>query len=243
MTAPSQTRTTVGRLVYRVLPPLDMGRLGADLAAALGGREAGGMRAEGERHDLRLMDVGGSRVGVGLARDLDGRGAAAVIVTVGHGPEGEGEPSLARRRAVLARLIVQRIAARFPPVETLWSETDEVATEEGFERLRAELVEQRRLEDAERARPRREAQQEALEVQRMFARLERALEARRAGRPEPADGPGATRPAKATEEVAGAPLRLAGRLVGVMARGVARPVGLAVTIRRLTRGGGVSTGA
>ena len=255
MTVPFQTRTTVGQLVYRVLPRLDFGRLAADLDAALGGCDVVRVGASLRRDGVAILDHGGSRVGIGLVRGLDGRGAAAVIVTVGYGPDGAGDPALARRQSVLARLIAQRIASRFPPTETLWTESDEIATEGVFSELREALVERRRQQEAERAlraQDRRAVSRHALEtadVQRMFARLDMALDARRMGRPElalaggPSRGMGAGSAPAAPSRPASAPLRLAAHMIDATLMVIALPVGVAMMIYSLARGGDVNTSA
>lgn len=245
MTDPLQTRTTIGRLVYRAMPPIDFRRLTADLDAALVGCEAGHLGLALERDGMALIDLGGSRVGIALAQGLDGSGGAAVMVTVGHGPAG-GDASLARRQAVLARLIAQRIAARFPPVETLWSETPEMATAGTFRRLREELMTRRAQQieaQAERARARRASRRQAVEpedVARMFARFDATLDARRSGRAEPA--PAGGEPGGATEPPSPL-LRLTAHMIDATLMVIALPIGAAMMVYSLSRGGDINTSA
>ncbi len=254
MTAPIQTRTTIGQLVYRSVPPIDFGKLTADLDTALVGCDAGRLSHALERDGLAIIDIGGSRVGIALARGLDRKGAAAVTVTVGHGPFGAGDLTLARRQSVLARLIAQRIAASFPPLETVWTETPEITTTETFERLREELIERRRVQAEARA-ARAEARQsfappkmEAADVSRMFARFEATLDARRSGRGELALA-GIPVGALAMEAPPPAPdrsrplLRLAAHMMDATLMVVALPVGVAMMVYSLSRGGDVNTSA
>lgn len=241
------TRTTVGRLVYAAMPRIDFGRLTADLDEALAGCDAGAVRMALERDGLALIDVGASRVGIALAAGLDRGGAAAVTVTVGHGPGPGGETTLARRQSVLARLIANRIALRFPPIESLWSETAEVATPGTFERIRDELIERRRIQaetQAEEARARRllpRMGEEPGDLARMFAHLEATLDARRCGRAEPAAASGelgrscAERPAPL--------LRAAAHLIDATLMVVALPVGVAMMVYSLSRGPDLNTSA
>lgn len=255
MTAPLQTRTTIGQLVYRKLPAIDFARLTADLDAALAGCEAGRIRRALERDGMAIMDVGGSRVGVALTRRLDATGAGAVTISVGFGPEPGGDQSLARRRSVLARLIAQRIATRFPPLETVWTESDQVATPAIFEALGAALA-QRRAQQAllrtERARRRRAAPRpmtEAADVGRLFARFDAALDARRAGLTETALAGGAMAVALDRDDPAEPPsppssrLRLAAHLIDATLMVVALPVGVAMMIYGLSRGADINTSA
>lgn len=239
MTAPTPTRTTIGQLVYRSLPALDIPRLAADLDAALVGSEAGplGMVAEGD--DLAILDVGASRVAVSMARGLDRKGGAAVIISVGYGLNPRGDASLARRQSVLARLIAERIAARFAPQESLWTTSDEVATPELFARLRLELAARRAEQFAartERAHSRRGA--ETADVARMFQRLEASLAARRIGDVEPGSLEEiALFDLEAEEQPApSGPMRLAAHLVDATLMVIALPVGAAMMIYGLSRG-------
>lgn len=253
MTAPIQTRTTIGQLVYRSMPPIDFGKLTADLDAALVGCDAGRLSHALERDGLAIIDIGGSRVGISLAKGLDRKGAAAVTVTVGHGPFSAGDLTLARRQSVLARLIAQRIAASFPPLETVWTETPEITTTDTFQRLREELIERRRVQ-AELRDARAEARRsyappmEAADVSRMFARFEATLDARRSGRGELALA-GIPVGALAMEAPPPAPdrsrplLRLAAHMMDATLMVIALPVGVAMMVYSLSRGGDVNTSA
>lgn len=256
MTAPIQTRTTIGQLVYRSVPPIDFDKLTADLDTALVGCNAGGLSHALERDGLAIIDIGGSRVGIALARGLDSKGAAAVTVTVGHGPFAAGDLTLARRQSVLARLIAHRIAASFPPLETVWSETPEITTTETFERLREELIERRRVQ-AELREARAEARRsyappamEAQDVSRMFARFEATLDARRSGRGELALA-GVSMGALAREAAPTVAeghrsrplLRLAAHMMDATLMVIALPVGVAMMVYSLSRGGDVNTSA
>lgn len=248
MTDAHQARTTIGQLVYRSLPPIDFKRLTADLDTALLGCGAGRLGLAFERDGLALIDIGGSRVGIALAVGLDPSGGAAVTVTVGHGPAADGEASLARRQVVLARLIAQRIAARFPPLETVWSETAEVVTANTFQRLREELMTRRAQQieaQAERLRARRATRRRSVEpedVARMFARFDAALDARRSSRFEPVvagPAPGAT----LLEEPASPLLRLTAHLIDATLMVIALPIGAAMMVYSLSRGGDINTSA
>ena len=242
------TRTTIGQLVYASRPAIDFARLTADLDAALTGCDAGSISAAKVRDDLALIDVGASRVGVALAAGLDRTGAAAVTVTVGHGPEPQGEASLARRQSVLARLIAQRIASRFPPLETLWSETAEVVTPDTFERVREDLIERRQIRSefqARCARAHRSIPQTGVEpkdVARMFARFEATLDARRTGLAEPIAAWGD--PGSAGRAEPASPLlRVAAHLIDATLMMIALPVGAAMMIYSLSRGPDLSNSA
>ncbi len=251
MTAPIQTRTTIGQLVYRSVPPIDFGTLTADLDAALTGCDAGRLSHALERDGLAIMDIGGSRVGIALVRDLDPKGAAAVTVTVGHGPMLAADLTLARRQSVLARLIAQRIAASVPPVETVWTESPEITTPESFERLRDELIERRRLQ-AEAREARAEARRgyappamQSTDVARMFSRFEATLDARRMGRGEPVlagipAGALAAEAAPVVAEKASPRLRLAAHLLDATLMVIALPIGAAMMVYSLSRGGDIN---
>lgn len=255
MTALLQTRTTIGQLVYKKLPAIDFGRLTADLDAALAGCDAGRIRVALEREGMALLDVGSSRVGIALTRRVDASGAGAVTVTVGFGPDQGGDASLARRRSVLARLIAQRIAARFPPLEMIWTESDEVATPATFEMLRQALAERRAQQAAlraERTRLRRAAPRagaaDGADVSRLFARLDATLDARRAGMGlgEMALAGGAMAMGREAVEVPPpqqSRLRLAAHLLDATLMVIALPVGVAMMIYSLSRGADLHTSA
>lgn len=240
MSDPLPTRTTIGQLVYASRPAIDFERLTADLDTALAGCDAGQVSVALEREGLALIDVGASRVGIALAAGLDRSGAAAVVVTVGHGPASQGEASLARRQSMLARLIAQRIAASFPPVETLWSETGEVVTPGMFDRIHEELIERRRVQgemqadQARRTLPRHAV--EPADLSRMFARFEATLDARRAGFAEAA-APLREETGREPDERRSTPLlRFAAHLIDATLMLVALPVGAAMMIYSLSRG-------
>lgn len=254
MTAPIQTRTTIGQLVYRSMPPIDLGKLTADLDSALVGCDAGRISHALEQDGQAIIDIGGSRVGIALTRGLDRDGAAAVTVTVGHGPALGGDLTLARRQSVLARLIAQRIATSFPPVETVWAETPDVTTPETFVRLRGELAERRRVQAelrAARAEARKGHASQALEpadITRMFARFEATLDARRSGRGELAlagipVGALAMEASPAQPERSRPLLRLAAHMMDATLMVIALPVGVAMMVYSLSRGGDVNTSA
>lgn len=242
-------RTTIGQLVYASPPAIDLGRLAADLDSALAGCNAGSISVASHENGHSIIDVGASRVGIAVAAGLDRTGAAAVTVTVGHGPSPKGEASLARRQSVLARLIAQRIASRFPPIETIWSETDEVATPATFQRLREQLIERCRIQGelrAQTARARRSLPRpglEASDVARMFAQFEATLDARRTGRPGlPGDAQGEN--GCATPEEPTAPLlRIAAHVIDATLMVVALPVGAAMMVYSLSRGADLNTSA
>jgi hypothetical protein len=249
MTAPTQTRTTIGQLVYRAMPPLDFARLAADLDAALVGCDAGRLRVVEERDDLAVIDVGASRVAVGIAAGLDRKGGAAVIVTVGYGEAQRGDASLARRQSMLARLIAERITARFAPQETVWTTSEEVATPALFDRLREELAERRQAQieaRADRARARRAAPLrvvDAADVSRMFQRLDATLAARRTLRPEAGEEGLDFGPEGEGRGPASAPIRLAAHLIDATLMVIALPIGAAMMIYGLTRGADIHTSA
>jgi hypothetical protein len=197
-------------------------------------------------------------VGIALTKRVDASGAGAVTVTVGFGPEAGGDATLARRRSVLARLIAQRIAARFPPLEMVWSESDEVTTPATFETLRVALAERRAhqaLMRAERTRLRRAAPKPAADgadVARLFARLDATLDARRSGlgsglMGEAAFAGGALAVGREARAEAPAPrqsrLRLAAHLLDATLMVIALPVGVAMMIYSLSRGADIHTSA
>ena len=82
-----------------------------------------------------MIDAGASRIAVALAENLDTAGATAITVTVGFGPEDEGDARLARRQAVLARLIADRLG----PAGTLIGIDRDPVAEERFSEIAAEL--------------------------------------------------------------------------------------------------------
>lgn len=165
-------RTTIGLLIYDRAPPLSLARLAADLDAALAGCGEGPRRMSWDHDDVAILDLGASRVALGLAAGPGGMGAA-VAVSVGPAP-GQAGGRLARRRDALARLIAERIADRYPPRERRWSEVAGAATAETLDAL------------VEAALPMAE---EPPELRRLLRRLDESLAARaRVGRPgrEPA---------------------------------------------------------
>ena len=199
-TAESLPRTTIGQLVYRTAPRFSFARLVADLDGALAG--SGARRLSWDHDDVAILDLGGSRIALCLAEELGRDRASAVTVAAGFGPA-PGDTCLAGRQAALARLIVERIAARFPAAETVWSESGEIATPDLFDRLNDALAERLDREAAERPRVlprpavtplRRKRLPEPQEVGRMLARIDATLAARRAGLPDPSPEEAAAQP-------------------------------------------------
>lgn len=248
MNATVQVRTTIGQLVYRSMPRVDLRRLVADLDVALAGN--GKVQKFGERDDIAILDVDASRIGVALTSGLDRSGSGAIIVTVGYGPSRQGDASLARRQSVLARLIADRIAARHKPEETVWTTSDEVAESALFDRCRHELVVRAEADlqaRAERARVRRSKSLsgvESTDVSRLFSRFEATLSARRSGATEPRetresrqqDLAERTAAVQAADRAATNRMRLAAHLIDATLMVVALPVGAAMMIYGLARG-------
>ena len=261
MTVMTCTRTTIGQLIYATLPKLDFAKLVADLEVALAGCEAGkrDLTFHGDR--MAMIDAGASRVTVSLADRLDRRGAATLVVTVGYAPLLDGDERLARRRTVLSRLIVERVASRFAPAETVWTESEEEATPEMIERLVEGLAARRAAQEAcrsERARARRSLPRHFVEpddLPRMMARLDATIVARRTGRPFAVAAVEGSRPALDLRDLAllegtsgsgrtsSAPMRLAAHLIDATLMVVALPVGAAMMVYSLSRGANLNTSA
>jgi hypothetical protein len=197
MTAPKGPKTTIGQLLYTQAPALNFARLVSDLDAALTGLPVAERNLSWAHDDIAILDIDGSRIGLCFARELTGLYAAAVTVTVGYGTSGKGEARLAQRQEMLARLVAERIAGRFQPDETIWRETNEVATPELFDLLTEALPPRPApAADAPAAasgRPRRVQARtgratfaDPADLPRILARFDATLAARRAGRPDPA---------------------------------------------------------
>lgn len=257
MNAPLRFRTTVGQLVYPVRPSLDFTRLVADLDAALAGAGANDRKTTLEGDGLAVIDAGSSRIAVAMAENLDTAGATAITVTVGSGPEDEGDAGLTRRQAVLARMIADRLAARSEPSETIWSESHEVATPEFLARSVEDLAARRRgSREAESTRSRDEAPLHfvgAEDIPRLMARVDAAIDARRAGWEQTAElvAPSDLPPVdltglegKAAEATpTSAPLRLAAHMIDATLMVLLLPVGAAMMVYSLSRGANLNTSA
>lgn len=259
MNVPLRSKTTVGQLFYPVRPSLNFARLVADLDNALAGCGAGERKTTVERDGLAVIDAGASRIAVALTENLDTAGATAITVTVGFGPEDDGDARLARRQAVLARMIADRLAARSAPVETIWSESQEVATPEFLERSVAGLATWRRAlreGTAERARQREGMPLhfiDAQDIPRLVARVDATLDARRTGwdgtaaLPAEEDLPpvellGLDEVAVETKPPSSA-LRLAAHMIDATLMVLLLPVGAAMMVYSLTRGANLTTSA
>jgi hypothetical protein len=255
MSAPLRAKTMVGHLLYPERPSLNFRRLVADLDAALAGAGAEEWTTTLARDGLAVIDAGTSRIAVAMAENLDTRGATAITVTVGVGPEEAAGEGLARKQAVLARLIADRVAARTPPTETIWTESDEVATPEFLERRAEDLAARRRtgedvrseLAEARRVRPRRFVDLE--DLPRLMARVEATLDARRTKWDEstavdlpPMDLSGLVDDA-VEPKAASAPLRMAAHLIDATVMVLLLPVGAAMMVYSLTRGADLNTSA
>jgi hypothetical protein len=264
MTVMTRARTTIGQLVYDTEPAVDFPRLVADLEVALAGSEGGKRRLTFHGDRIAFIDAGSSRVTVAFATDLDEKGGAAVLVTVGYAPIMDGDLRLARRRSVLARLIAERVAERFPPADTVWTETEDEATPDLVSRLierltadRQSLLETRNARAREkRASPRHFVEPD--DLPRMVARIDAALAARRAGRPGRAalagggtvqldisDLAALDRATEAANRAGtpSAPMRLAAHMIDATLMVVALPVGAAMMIYSLSRGANLNTSA
>jgi len=264
MTVMTRARTTVGHLVYDSEPSIDFLRLVADLEAALAASEGGKRQLTFHGDRIAVIDAGSSRVTLSLASDLDDKGAAAVIVTVGYAPLLDGDLRLARRRSVLARMIAERVSARFVPDDTLWTECEESATPEMVGGLIDKLAAQRlslQEERNEKARARRASPRHFVEpddLPRMVARIDAALAARRSGsgvRAALAGGGRAdldlsdlalierSKEAAKEDGTPSAPMRLAAHMIDATLMVVALPVGAAMMIYSLSRGANLTTSA
>jgi hypothetical protein len=254
MNVPLRSKTTVGQLLYPARPSLNFGRLVAELDAALAGAGAGERKTTLERDGLAVIDAGASRIAVSMAENLDTTGATAITVTVGFGPDDQGDARLARRQAVLARLIADRLAARSTPSETIWSESHEIATPEFLERSVEDLAARRRAAReggrSRRALPRHFIRSE--DIPRLVAKVDATLDARRTGWDEAADlsltsdlppvdltGLDET----ATKAVPSAALRLAAHLIDATLMVLLLPVGAAMMIYSLSRGANLTHSA
>ena len=259
MNVPIRSKTTVGQLFYSARPALNFSRLVADLDTALAGCGANDRKTTLERDGLAVIDAGASRIAVALTENLDTAGAAAITVTVGFGPEDEGDARLARRQSVLARMIADRLAARSAPAETIWSESQEVATPEFLERSVAGLATWRRALSegaAERAQLREGLPShfiDAADIPRLVARVDATIDARRTGWEDtlhlaadadlpPVDLMGFDEVGAETAPPSPA-LRLAAHMMDATLMVLLLPVGAAMMIYSLTRGANLTTSA
>ena len=267
MNASLQPRTTIGHLVFPILPALNLERLLADLDEALAGHDLKDRRLSRERDDLAQVDVGSVRIVLALTQDLDGTGGALVTIAVGFVPEADDDTPHARRQAVLARMIADHISARFVPTETTWSHSDAAATPALVGQITAALAGQRRhVLDAKVKRARAQWATprhflEPNELPRMLAKLESILSARRLDitdillSPDDMDIP----PLDISDPTGGAALldvrdgvaspmpnarlRLAAHMIDATLMVVALPVGAAMMTYSLTRGADLHTSA
>ncbi|NAZ35549.1 hypothetical protein [Rubellimicrobium sp. CFH 75288] len=211
-------RTTIGQLVYPEPPRLNFARLVSDLHAALSGCGVQDRALAWDHDDVAIIDVGGSRVALSLAEDLGRCKGAAITVTTGFGLDDRGgDTRLAQRQAVLARLIAGRIAERFPPAETIWTDSPEIATSDLFDRLNDALAQRLDAEESERTRRKTRERsnrarrlREPADVEPILARLERRLASRAAAdqaRREGREPPSPEADAGAGGETAPPPLR------------------------------------
>jgi hypothetical protein len=257
MNAPLRSKTTVGQLVYPARPSLNFARVVADLDAALAGAGASERKTTLEGDGLAVIDAGSSRIAVAMAENLDNGGATAITVAVGSGPEEDGDAQLTRRQAVLARMIADRLAARSEPSETIWSESHEIATPEFLARSAEDLAARRRVpQDAETVRAREEAPLHfvgADDIPRLMARVDAAIDARRAGWEQtvdmvassdlpPVDLAGLEVKSVDTAPTS-APLRLAAHMIDATLMVLLLPVGAAMMVYSLSRGANLNTSA
>lgn len=266
MNALPQPRTTIGQLVFAQRPGLDFGQLLSDLDTALASHDVGARSLNWERDGLAVVDVGAARIILALMEDIDGTGTALATVAVGFGPEPDGDTRLARRHAVLARIIADRIGARSAAVETIWSHSEDIGNPDMVDRMAASLAARRHsLLDgpAGRAKARKAVPRHFVEpndLPRMMAKLESTLEARRHGLTDATRSHGHMEipPLDISDPVAGsvlfqtaddgpavatAPLRLAAHMIDATLMVVALPVGAAMMTYSLTRGADLNTSA
>lgn len=257
MNVPLRSKTTVGQLLYPARPSLNFERLVTELDAALAGAGAGERRTTLTRDGLAVIDAGASRIAVAMAENLDTAGATAITVTVGFGPEEDGDARLARRQAVLARLIADRLAARSTPAETIWSESHEIATPEFLERSVEDLAVRRLAVQREGERARRMAPRhfvDSEDIPRLVAKVEATLDARRADWEgsaglavaasdlPPVDLSGLEAPVAESPKPS-ARLRLAAHLIDATLMVLLLPVGAAMMVYSLSRGANLTTSA
>ncbi|EPX87226.1 hypothetical protein ruthe_00623 [Rubellimicrobium thermophilum DSM 16684] len=185
-------RTTIGQLVYTASPRFSFARLVADLDSALSGCGVTERRLTWDHDDVAILDIGGARIGLCLAEDLGREKATAVTVAVGFAPV-PGDDRLARQQRRLAGLIAERISNRFPPSRTVWTESEETAGPDLFDRLNdclalqinAEADAKKRVTARRLKVERRRRLPEQQDVSRILARIDATIAARQAGLPDP----------------------------------------------------------
>ncbi|WP_210527493.1 hypothetical protein [Rubellimicrobium arenae] len=256
MTTTSQARTTIGQLVYAQLPAFSFEKLMADLDTALSVGRMGERTLAWAGEEAAQIDVGSARIMLALARGAEPSRSGVVTIAVGCGPDGDADQRHAQRRAVLARLIADRITARHPPRETLWSTSDSAPTLELIASSTAEmsvLSSTRRQMKAERASAQRATPRHFVgpdDLPRMLAQVESTLAQRREAGDDALPAPqrkglplfrSVRRGASAGRPGRLAPVRLAVHLVNAALMLVVVPTGTTTNGTPATRSANVTT--
>jgi hypothetical protein len=113
---------TLAQLLYPTAPDLDLRQIADDLATAFR-RSAGPGRLSWDHDDVAILDICGARIVIGYGTGLRGGHAACFTVAVGRSP-GAGASAMARRHDRIARLIADRLRARYPADVVLWHEAE-----------------------------------------------------------------------------------------------------------------------
>lgn len=133
------TTSTIAQLFFVRPPVLNFARLVADLNDGLRDCPVRDRSLTWDHDDIAIFDLEGSRITVSYVEDLDGPHTACLSLSVGFAEDADPSSPIGKRQSAIARVMVDRITARFPPDDVQWIETEAVVTSDIIDGL-IELV-------------------------------------------------------------------------------------------------------
>ncbi|GHE00259.1 hypothetical protein U879_12000 [Defluviimonas sp. 20V17] len=134
-----QATSTSVSLLYKERPVLNFAAYVTRMEKALRGTFEDTMQLSWDHDDVVVIDIDGSRVLLGYweateAGDIQREGcAAAVVLSVGPGPDWRAETRLSRYRKALCKSVAAGIIERHPADLVLWKDLQGVFTIEDFD--------------------------------------------------------------------------------------------------------------
>ncbi|SDE05854.1 hypothetical protein [Limimaricola pyoseonensis] len=136
---PDPITSTVAQLLFRSAPDLDFTALVADLRAALNDCPARDCGLSWDHEDIAIFELDNARIILAFTDRLPGRYGACLTIGVGADAGGSCDSGIAQHQGQIARLLADRINARFMSDRMLWKSSTEIASVELIDRMVDEL--------------------------------------------------------------------------------------------------------
>ena len=112
--------STIAEFEFGHDPALNLPLLVKELDGALHRSGATQRRITWDCDDRAMLDVEGARFSISYDQDLDTRGAARLMISVGPRPDGPAYPVDPERHEQMCQMIVDRLQTRFSPERMAW---------------------------------------------------------------------------------------------------------------------------